>query len=174
MLDKEIKKEILTRDKIKIDLKNLCSHNLVRSFGGFVVTVILCVVVLTMKFYSCLIFVIVGLLTSVLVLVKDLITLLQINKDNFGVLTDKLIGCQDEIFINMSLRLWLFKPYIFHFSSYGKYRIPEFLHYKWSEIYRMGYKNVYNRANIGDEFYLININKEIIIVYNSKHFDLKL
>ena len=175
-----MKKEILTRDKIKIDLKNLCSHNLVRSFVFFLINVFASGFVLITRAYNykgliifcIMIFFLFALASSILL--KDIITFLQVNRGNYKISIDKLISKYYRGGRSSSMTM------VMHIGSYRStspffYGVRQADCYKWSELYRMGHEGVYNRANIGDEFYLITIGKKetILMVYNCKMFELK-
>ena len=62
--------------------------------------------------------------------------------------------------------------YTLCFSSNTKYEIHSGKHYKWSNLYAMSDKRVYDSSNINDDFYLINVGKrKNILGYNKKMFE---
>ena len=97
-----------------------------------------------------------------------------IKKDLFKIVTDNLISCQEKsTYIGSSFAASFNRPYTLNFTSYGQYCVLEGKNYSSSELYAMSDKGVFNYSNIGDTFYLIiDKNEKILLVYNTKLFEL--
>lgn len=64
------------------------------------------------------------------------------------------------------------RPYTLVFSRGSKYQIPDTNNYKWSNIFEMPDKNVFHCTDLNDDFYLINVGKrKNIVAYNKKMFE---
>lgn len=71
-------------------------------------------------------------------------------------------------------RHWLF--FVLEFRDHGKYRLPDYQHYTWSELYTMSKQGVYNTSIPGDTFYIVRLvgdrSCKPLEVYNAKLFEL--
>ena len=70
--------------------------------------------------------------------------------------------------------------YSFHFAKFGEYRLNAQSHecnnYKWSKMYAMSDRGIYNYSQLDDEFYLVlsnNKKPQILLIYNKKLFEFK-
>lgn len=102
--------------------------------------------------------------------------LLMLKKHRFHITTQKVVSSCDGVNIKGSAHLSVMfsKPYVLYFYNFGKYVIPYGKNYKWSQEYAMNAQGVYETALIGDEFYLVIINhNKIILAYNCKFFNLE-
>ncbi len=61
------------------------------------------------------------------------------------------------------------------FENSGSYAIPKDARYfEWSLFYPLTGIELFESTSVGDEFYLVSISKkEILLLYNQKHFELK-
>ena len=175
-----MKKEKLTLNNIKSDLKHQIKYSydfigaaafglafsLFCSFGittyeyissdGIIVT--LCAPLLSILSLSLLIYWIIYI-TRIYIALR--------NTEN--IVKDKLVGTKIREYGRGRT------DYLLHFSSYGKYIIPD-ENYKWSSMYNMRDNWVYRYSECGDEFYLVLSKKhtgKILLAYNTKLFDLK-
>lgn len=103
---------------------------------------------------------------------KDYIT---INREQFKIVTDEIIGYQEkETYISSPFLSSFSHPYILEFKSYGNYWIPARENYTKSRNYSLTDKDVFNYTTVGDTFYLVIIKKrKILLVYNTKLFEFK-
>lgn len=190
-MKEENKKEILTKERIKIDIKNKCIDDIkavVRTSLLLFVFLVIPPIILYKVFTPydiptsiatlMTIVSVVVLLLTICFLVTPLKLFLDVNK-GFQITTDKLSHSSEMsmsdimIFSNWWLIYSLSKPYRLNFNSYGKYLIPKGKNYKWSNLYCMDDKGVYNYSVIGDEFYLAVIDNKIALAYNKKLFELQ-
>lgn len=92
----------------------------------------------------------------------------KIKKEEFKIRKDVLTEKRDY---KPGGTMWhAYRPYRLTFC-HGRFDIPAQLNYKWSSIYSMSEKEIYDASSIGDSFTLIEINRHILVVYNDKHFD---
>jgi hypothetical protein len=59
------------------------------------------------------------------------------------------------------------------FANCGKYKLGNDYFYKWSKLYSMSEESLYRSSNVDDEFYVISVADENVIVYNKKMFELR-
>lgn len=171
-----MKRERLTIKNIKADLLNEIK-------GGFVEIAALTIFLLVLLVFAFFVpfsvlkicFVCIALVTAFL-LAKLILELLQIysalhNSD--CIVNDKLVGMEEEEKLTRYGSIYIIHH--LHFSSYGEYIIPN-ENYKWSSMFAMSAKGLYNYATCGDEFYLV-LSKQhtgkILYVYNTKMFEMK-
>jgi hypothetical protein len=91
----------------------------------------------------------------------------KINKREFTLKNDTLI--EKRNFKQGGTKWHSYRPYRLSFTC-NHFDIPAQLSYKWSNIYSMNEKEVYNTSSIGDNFTLVEFNKKVIAVYNHKFF----
>ena len=104
-------------------------------------------------------------------LVYILALLIQVKQHKFKVTTAQVINTQEGC---KGYGKWgTYKPYTIYFSGQTKFDIPEGNNYKWSKLYCMTAKSVYNSTNIGDNFCVAILNKRIFAAYNMKLFEFK-
>ena len=191
-MKEENKKEILSKERIKIDIKNKCIDDIkavVRTSLILLVFLVMPPIILYKVFTPydipssistpITIISIVVLLLTVFFLIKPLKLFFDVNKKDFQITTDKLSHSSEMsmsdimIFSNWWLIYSLSKPYRLNFNSYGKYLVPKGKNYRWSNLYCMDDKGVYNYSVVGDEFYLAVIDNQILLAYNKKLFELQ-
>ena len=188
----ENKKEILTRERIKIDIKNKCIDDIKVVLRTFLILLSFLVMppIILYKIFTpfdiptsistmITIYSIIIVFLTLCCLYKPFKLLFDLNKKGFQIATDKLSHSAEMtlsdilIFSNWWLIYSLSKPYRLNFNSYGKYLVPKGKNYKWSNLYCMDDKGVYNYSVVGDEFYLAVIDNKITLAYNKKHFELQ-
>ena len=175
-----VEKEILTRDKIKIDILKSCYNQFIEILWIFLsillVTSIFVIFIenaLNPKFNLKTYWVVSLVVLLICMIMQNVRFIYKAIRKEFYIVKDKLIGSEEPFGERYVTRYW--KYAVFHFPSYGKYKLTDIDYYKWSKMYNMRNSNVYNSSNIGDEFYLITIGKKetILMVYNCKMFELK-
>ena len=179
----ENKKEILTREIIKKEIKHLYFANI--RFTLIILSIfIICMFGLrftTEYMYKDIkhievIFLLVTVVICILSMActgfyKNVKYFYKASRDEFKIVIDSVVygipGKHRTKFEHESSSYKLF------FSSYAEYEIPGGMNYKWSKEFCMFNESIYNGAIKGDEFYLAVIdNKEIPIAYSKKHFEL--
>lgn len=185
----ESRKEILTRGCVKTDIKNSCVNDIkivsIRflpffMFAFFGLIILLMVKAEVMAILSMCAFMLIAIVTWLVFTRKSLKLIQKANKNHFEIATDDLCGCEEKHGIEKlfayeyHIRLALNRPYRLFFMNYGEYRIPKKENYRWSDIHHMYDKDVFNYAVTHDKYYLAVIdNKEIVMVYNTKLFELQ-
>lgn len=180
----ENRKEILTRDIIKKEIKSLYYSSI-----RFTVIILGICIVCMIGFWFILadihkdlkyiegIFLLVTLLICTVVtictgLLSNVKYLCKVSRDEFEIVTDVV-----DYGIPSKHRTKLESdraPYRLFFSSYAEYNIPGGMNYKGSKEFCVRDEAIYNGAMKGDEFYLAIIdNKEIPIAYSKKLFELQ-
>ncbi len=191
-----MRKETLTREKIKIDIKNACINDIKRSLPFTLYIAIPSILLilyahrepsseLSIFLYIFVVFAIShALIRYAVFLYKKLRIILKVSKDEFNIQIDKLLYAEElsfwdyrhslQAFRLQTLRSRLFfKPFVLQFSSYDKFSIPRGKNYVWSDLFCMSDKDIYNSSVLGDEFYLAVIeHKTVVMVYNTKRFEL--
>lgn len=186
-----MKKETLTTDIIKREIKAICLKDIKTIIAGIIILTVfifamialtsalmnsLMLEVFRKKVIMTFIYVVyaIGLGIYVTLLIKKLKLL---SSKNIQIVTDKLVSNEDNLLHMLFYRrTWGNKLYYLNFARYGCYCIPDSVtqkNYEWSELYCMSANGVYNYSNIGDEFYLVLYGKKIILAYNTKLFELK-
>lgn len=178
------KKENLTIDIIKKDIKLLCKNNIIYDlfFLSLVAILLLPILFINKIEYVTPVFFIVFLF-SVLYFGYDIFIHLKIfinmKKGNYTIETDKLVqkkqnGAEYYRPFKPSLNLFFDTPNIFYFYKYKKYRISPGHSYSFSKKYCMNSNGIYRLSNIGDEFYLLVCNRKVVQIYNTNLFELEL
>ncbi|MBO5853078.1 MAG: hypothetical protein J6Q74_04635 [Clostridia bacterium] len=180
-----MKREKLTVENIKADLRKELKNGYIRLISTtliFVALVALIIRIGTEKYieaslvisqvFFC--FAAALLLYVVIIQAIQVIRLHKIFYNTDYIVTDKLVGMEIEEHYNR-VTMGVDVIYHLHFSSYGKYTIP-LENYKWSEMFSMSNKGVYNYSECDDEFYLV-LSKphtgKILLAYNTKLFEMK-
>lgn len=219
----ESRKEILTRDIIKKELKAVYWHNalillslfvvllstalflifvIINDNGGFmeymstlsstaIIVMIVTIIIFTLLLMCCFVFLLCGLYKFVKVLYC-------INKNKFDTKTDKLTDLK-RVISNIRLNKilveempeWRKRPtvcvfpeieaqlsrknyfYKLCFETHKEYYLPLGKLYNWSQINSMNDWQIFRSANIGDEFYLVVANGNVLYAYNTRHFELQ-
>ena len=95
-------------------------------------------------------------------------------RKNFEVKTDKLVHKINEINSPPGKTKQRHRPCTLEFSNLGKFNIYNGTNYHSSKQYKMWYEELFRSSKIGDEFYVVMDTKDnILIVYNTKFFELK-
>ena len=178
-MSEENKKEILTREIIKKEIKHLYFANI--RFTLIILSVfIICMLGLwnihkDLKYIKA-IFLSVTSVICILSIVctdfyKSVKYLYKVSRDEFKIVTDIVAyGIPSKHRTKFESER---APYKLFFSFYAEYNIPGGMNYKWSKNFCVRDEAIYNAAMKGDEFYLAVIdNKEIPIAYSKKHFEL--
>ena len=64
-----------------------------------------------------------------------------------------------------------YRPYRLYFAK-GYFDLPVCISYKWSSIYSMNEREIYDSSSVGDTFILVELKGKILSVYNEKFFKL--
>ena len=109
------------------------------------------------------------------VLIDNFKGFLTISRGRFIIKTDKLVHKLDEVVSPPGqVRSVNSRPCTLEFSKFGKFCIYDGTNYHSSKQFKMWYDELFRSSKIGDEFYLvIDDKKKILIVYNTKFFELK-
>ena len=177
------KKETFTKVNALTDIKNLAKSTLFQSLG-IIVFILIALLVLFSFFEMPKSFNVLGdytvyyaaIVFSVFPILKSIVLLFKISNSKVLITTAKLVNITERVGaqpIGKGLNFLPNKPFRLHFSSYGEFRIPEIMHYKWSSLHKMDAKSIRNYSTIGDEFYIAVIDNKIYSVYNKKLFEYK-
>ena len=186
------KKEILTRENIKIDIKWLCHYKIKCLIIIFSVQLIILLLLSCFLFFDIVkavktliaLCIIVSFGISIMYVgceITPLFKLLSELKNNsFQVKKDILFCIQKNDsktsglswFVSKDLNHRLDKPYSLIFCSNDRYEVSKCKYYTWSANMQMTFEGIYHTSLQGDEFYLILVNKKIIMVYSTKLFEL--
>jgi len=100
---------------------------------------------------------------------------LTISQRSFIIKTDILVHKLDEVKSPPGVtRSVHSRPCTLEFHKFGKFYIYDGTNYHSSKQFKMWYDELFRSSKIGDEFYLvIDDKKNILIVYNTKFFELK-
>lgn len=182
---KQDKKEKLTDKHIKKDLKYHFLHQLSEFifsailvvFGFYLFKLIFLFIFGSKEIITIIILVLYVLFFSSLIIynIVNIIKLLYLSsKNKYEITTDWVVDkLPKQWFPNGTLNAFFYRPYTLVFAKSGKYRIPSFINYKWSDWFSMQDINVYEGTSLNDEFYIVSIgNKRNIIAYNKSLFEL--
>ena len=185
----ENRKEILRRENIKSDVKNACIDDIkivsfkflplfVLSLMFLILTLMADVEIGVILYIS--VFWLIVTFTWLIFTYKAFKLISKTNKNDFKIVIDSLCGCEEKHSIEKffayehHIRLALNRPYRLFFVNYGEYKIPKKQNYRWSSVNSMMAKDIYHHASTNDEYYLAVVdNKEIVLAYNTKHFELQ-
>lgn len=171
-----MKKEILTKETIELDIKNVYTKN-IRDFSILTIVSWIAFVIEILFFanaskntniYDYVILIITAILSigATLYLVfyiKDYLN------PKYTIQTDHFVKTGKKAIFGS---VWGMPCLCF--SKYGKFILGFYdKYYQWSENYPMSSYGIKNTSIPGEEFYLIIINNKIINVYNKKLFELK-
>ncbi len=175
------KKDLLSRDKIKKDIKNSSMYNIKYAayITGFymllpaIILLIICLkndgIIFTVLFFVAL----VTLVTAITYFIgrthKEFKKIKTVNNDNFEIIVDTLLDIKekDSYFDtrHSGITYYMNKPYRLGFSK-GEYYVPKCRNYKWSNLHCMTDKDVYNYAKNGDKYFLaVEKNDTILSAY---------
>ena len=190
----EISREVITRDILKKDAKSILVYSVFRN-----IFVCLALMLALLPFYMVyyylsnvptikvnIVFGAIGLaigIPFVIIIIRCIKMLLLLKKDNFNVVIEKVCNKETNWWLTRKSEVPTRKPFIswgmfktgliLCFEKHKKYNIIVGEHYNFSDINQMMYLQQYWSAEIGDKFYLFIVNKRIIEIYNTKHFELK-
>lgn len=186
------RKDILTRERIMIDIKNVYIDDIkaiLKTSLTLLVVMVMPPIILYKVFTpfdipshiatAITIFAVIITIATLLFLYRPVKAFLDLNKKGFQIASDKLCNSEemtmsDIMIFNNWWMIWaLTKPHRLSFNSYGEYRIPKGKNYRWSDMYCMDDKGVCNCSVIGDEFYLAVIDNKVALAYNKKLFELQ-
>ncbi len=171
-----MQKEILTNDKIKLDIK----HNIVQESLGFLLILPMLLIVYfiwqiifidldflyTVKIIGNVIF----FVTIVISLVYDVVFLCKIFS-NFKACKFEIVDdWVTEKKIKRGAKLHR-RPHALILAKNGRYEIVEKDYYTWSKLYKMNDDAVYNSFDIDDNLFLVKIGNRNLLAYNKKFFD---
>jgi len=160
------------------------------------------VTILSAFYVALAIFIAIMFVFAIYSLYKFIAMIIAANKNKYDIVIDKLVNSEldgshkynpfeysfsEEMELHTARKpfMYLFPrlardhlkgTYIMRKLSFAKHKdfyLPEGKLYRWSDKYRMEDWAVYRWAEVGDEFYLIIIDKKVRYVYNAKHFELK-
>lgn len=180
-MKEENKKEILTYDNIKKEIKKMCISDLisvipilipsiVMIFGLYISTLMKKPsIILVIFMWALLIFFFFLYIFSSIDAIKILCAL---KKDKLNIVTDELVEKKEQIDFGPTKSGMLFnKPYCLNFKTKGEFFVVKRNYYIWSTKYPLNADGIYNYADVGDNFYLVTYNKRIIMIYNTKLFN---
>ena len=191
----ENKKEILTREIIKSEIKNISKDTMLSTIPLFVLSVFLLGLLILLnksKIGSSLgimFFVFFGLVfifaicTIIYQLLYSISAYNAAKNDAINIVVDKLLNKNDIplyykpyalIKTTFNISLLTFGRKVMCFGLNKIYNVPIGKNYAWSEKNSMDYKGVCRSSQVGDEFYLAVVeNKKVILAYNTKFFELQ-
>ncbi len=176
-----MKKEILTKEKMKSDILPLLLGDIAGSVVAYIFLLLIGTFVIlflrsinvTVKIGFILLILLIVLTTAFLLCLTYLLILIyKVHKLGFIIKTDTLVG-KKEGGGHPGTTGWTgYRPYALNFAVCHKFNIPAKMNYKWSLLYSMDEKGIFNSSNLNDQFILVSLNgKKIIMAYNLKMFD---
>ena len=188
MHDDEKKKETLTKENIKKDILPLLLWDIAK-----IIRVYICFPIIALLIdwlFACLhipfriAFVVFVILTIIAVpaFICTFIRIYKTCKFQFVIDRDFLVDKKEGgyhsgvgwIPILGGIVAIFYKLYKLQFGRYGKFAIQVRRNYKWSSLYPLSDKELFNSSEINDEFLLVSLNgKRIDRAYNLKLFDFK-
>ncbi len=191
-MDDKFKKELLTIETIKKDITRNCLNRhktMIIILLSFTIPILVMVNFFLCEFgeISDVIWPLIIILSlDVFLIFKLLIELKTINNESFVIKKDILISCgeqyQDTVYtVTRPMGTILDKlfsnnsKYHLNFKCYKTYFIPKGINYKYTKMFSMWEKGVYNYSTINDEFYIVmTSNEKILGVYNTKLFEIEI
>jgi len=166
-----MRKEKLTIQDIKTDLQRLMKD---RYMELIEITLVLLLFV-AVSFWVPVVFLKLGfacfaaiMLCLVVFQILDVIKLHKAFRNTDYIVKDKMASKEIRRYNRVRNRGY----YRLYFLNYGAYMVPD-ENYRWSELFSMLPKGVYDSSDYGDEFYLVLSKRdkgEIIFAYNTKMF----
>lgn len=195
-MNEENRKEILTRDIIKKDVKSILIYNVFMMlfysalfwFFAFLIYSI-CMMgspedVSLLK--ADLIFIVTFMVLSIPFFVESIyciILLVAFKRNSFNITTDKVYDKKVNKWLARKgsaepqkpiLSFGVFKTGLtLCFEKHKKYAIATGGHYGFSSVNKMQYTQQFGSTDIGNEFYLAKVDDRIIEIYNTKFFELQ-
>ena len=105
----------------------------------------------------------------ILSLVNEFVLRNKIKKKEYIIRNDHLLqkkDCRQGSTVHFSYR-----PHRLYFAK-GYFDLPVCISYKWSSIYSMNEREIYDSSSVGDTFILVELKGKILSVYNEKFFKL--
>ena len=175
-MSEERKKELLTKQNIKSDLKQVLYQSIV---GVLVQVSLLCLLFILLRIlfieYLSISTIVLDCIFGILFvlyfikLIYDVKWIVEVNHYKFSVLTDSLVGRRSGNPTGTSKSCFL------EFSNYGEYIIPAGRNYKWSKFYDMFEHDVLRASHVGDTFFVVLLRneKKIAVAYNTRLFEME-
>ena len=125
----------------------------IRKRGFFFLTILLLVVTLIILF---------GFVATLIISINAYVH----RKEKYTIVIDRLVDAR-------WIGSYKHRAFYFFFAVQGKKQIVDTkTYYRWSECYNMIGDEVIRSSRIGEDFYLVLVNKRIVCVYNIKMFEL--
>lgn len=181
MREEKPKKEILTKEKVKTDL--LVPAHLFPSVLLFPVVIVLPLLMGAIiwdpeNLMYCICTVLLGICSVVLafVFINILINRHRVKQGKFHIVQDTLVNKMANARTSwISYRATSLRDLLV-FSVHGECFLLYNLYYKWSKLYSMRPRDVFDDSSVGDTFYLViydgDRKKKPVMVYNTKLFRL--
>ena len=175
-----MEKETLSLFKIKKDLMNMVTADIkaLALISVICLPFIALMLIIYINFVhgdniigDIIIITLVSLLSGVILLyaVFIIIQTILIKMGKFTLETDELIGKEEET--PRFVGAMHYKPYRLYFKRNETFEIPFIKSYRWSRLYAMRAKELFITSDVGDNFLLVILNREIELVYNYKYFE---
>lgn len=167
-----MKKEKLTIQNIKTDLRKLLKNRYIELIEITLVFLLVVAVLFWIPLFFCKAafgFCAAVMLCLMVLQVLDIIKLKKVFHNTDCIFKDKMVSKEKRRYNRIRDRGY----YRLHFSCYGTYMIPD-ESYSWSTMFSMLHKKVYESSDYGDEFYLVLSKQhkgEILFAYNTKMFE---
>ena len=171
-------KETLTKDTIKAELRKKYLHDAIKYGVGLLLCIAFFVIYLFKpQLYSLKItfwlvspLIVYCIAVSLMYLYKTFKAHYLTRHDKIDVITDVLVDKSKKAQLS---RHRSYHTYIFFFEKTGKYKIKADI-FSVSNPYNMDNDQLYDLSQIDDEFYIIGVGKQkVILAYNKKFFELK-
>ncbi len=176
-----MRKELLTRDMIKKDIKEQYISGLIFiTIHGLFFTLLSAILIFNCakNHYfnlSNLLFIIPLSIIAIICwfgLIISIINIIKIKNDRYEIVSDKLKRIETKIGTSLYTSP-LNRPNRFYFKNYGSYSLPYGKNHKFSKSFCMDDDRVVYYATEGDIFYLVILNNTITAAYNSRLFELE-
>ena len=171
-----MEKEVLTKGRIKADLQQVAFRNTLSCLLLFLFIGVLCLFTKNFLeknyvFLSCIsIFFGVALSIVLILNVVIIISILKVSANNNFILKSDFVI--EKLYKKFGHKYATNRPYTLIFANFGRYGIQDGTYYKWSKLYSMKEREVYDSTAIKDDFYIIAIKKEVVLAYNKRYFEL--
>ena len=170
----KLEKEQLTIYQIKKDLMQYLYKNTFAVIFGFPIFWLVLAIgnimlkhIFSVKILSLGSLTLIMLFCEITVLFYNCFLYIRVKKLKFKIRTDKVI---EKRAFRQGLAEWSsYRPYRLYFTL-GHFDIYPKSYYKWSSMYSMSEKEIYDSTCIGDTFTIVEINKTVLVAYNNKFF----
>ncbi len=185
-----MKKELLTKDKIILDLEALTKSHFKGCFKEIPIFIFLyfcflplfCFVMVDFFnksielidiIFFAFIFVGINFIIFILGLIEFISKKKAIKTENFETITDwvteKRLYAKNSIFDKTPT----YEPSL-QFARSGKFLFSEIIYYSWSSLFPFDRKTLYRTSEINQDFYVIRFkNKKPFLIYNKKYFEME-